>query len=603
MLQTSRIDNLADPDTPPPDFRLPTEFLANGLAFIRRRFSIILLTCLVTLSAALFYLIAAVPTFTADAQIVIDSRVASGDAASVSTIVESQIAIIKSENVALAVIGKLGLAEDPEFAQQVGVLRRTFRSISRLLGWSKPETHLSAMRYAVESFERKLSAKRVGLTYIVEITFDSIDPERAAQILNTVAETYTAAQMDAKYTSALRNEKWVKDRLNELSSQASAAKRAVANYQKRRNDIADSAATVDAGAQSTEFRELEAAAEAATRTYENFLRLLRYIEAQQQSLGMLEAHMLNGASPPLRASSPKLGLVLGLSAIAGGILGIAIGMLRDLLDRGIHTSQQVCNELQIACIAVVPGSKSAGAKLGALFADVATRHERALSTNPRTRNIVRTESPIWTITDAPQSRFTESFLEIKLAIDSMNSSGKRNQVIGITSTQADEGKSTVAAALALLMANAGAKVVLVDCNLRNRSLSDALAPAAELGVLDVMSGAASVREATWIEPTTQLAFLPVGNSSRPNYASEILASESLDRLFQTLRDAYEYVIVDLPAVAPFADVRAAVCALESFIFVIEASRTNIDVVKRGLDVIRHENVVGIVLNKAKYNGV
>ncbi|WLA67669.1 Wzz/FepE/Etk N-terminal domain-containing protein [Bradyrhizobium diazoefficiens] len=603
MLQTSRIYNLSDPDTPPPEFRLPTELLANGFAFIRRRLLIILLTSLATLSTALFYLIAAVPTFTADAQIVVDSKAAPGDAASVSTIVESQIAIIRSENIALAVIGKLGLAEDPEFARRDGALRRTLRSISRQLGWTKPETQLSAMRYAVESFERKLSVKRVGLTYIVEVTFDSTDPERAAQILNTLADTYIAAQMDAKYISALRNEKWVKDRLNELSSQASAAKRAVANYQARRKDIAESAAAVDAGTQSTELRELESSADAATRTYENFLRQLRYMEAQQQSLGMLEAHMLNGASVPLRASSPKLVLVLGLAAIAGVVIGIVIGMLRDLLDRGIRTSQQVCNELQVACIAVVPASKSAGPKLGALFGDAAARHERALPANPRTRIIAHTESPIWTITDAPHSRFTESFLEIKLAIDSVNRTGRRNLVIGITSTQADEGKSTVAAALALLVANAGAKVVLVDCNLRNRSLSGALAPAAELGVLDVMSGTASVREAMWIEPTTQLAFLPVGNSSRPIYASEILGSESLDRMFQALRDAYEYVIVDLPAVAPFSDVRAAACALDSFIVVIEASRTNIDVAKRGLDVIRHENIVGVVLNKAKYNGL
>jgi succinoglycan biosynthesis transport protein ExoP len=187
----------------------------------------------------------------------------------------------------------------------------------------------------------------------------------------------------------------------------------------------------------------------------------------------------------------------------------------------------------------------------------------------------------------------------------MNRSGKRNQVIGITSTQPNEGKSTVAAALALLMAHTGARVILVDCNLRNRSLSAALAPAAEFGVLEVMSGGASVREATWIESTTQLAFLPVGNNSRPVYASEVLASESLDKLFETLREAYEYVIVDLPAVAPFADVRAAACALDSFIFVIEASRTNIDVIKGGLDVTResHENMVGIVLNKAKCDEV
>ena len=279
------------------------------------------------------------------------------------------------------------------------------------------------------------------------------------------------------------------------------------------------------------------------------------------------------------------------------LLGIAAGMLRDLLDRGIRTSAQVWRELQIACIAVVPRVKSDGAK-------------RALS-NPRStvrptsKNIVPTENPIWTITDAPQSRFTESFLEIKLAIDSINRNGKRNQVIGITSTQPDEGKSTVAGALALLMANTGARVILVDCNLRNRSLSSALAPAAELGVLDVMSGAVSVREITWTDLIAQLAFLPVGNNSRPIYASEVLASETLDKLFHTLRESYDYVIVDLSAVAPFPDVRAAAYALDSFIFVIEAGRANINVIKRGLDVIResHENIVGIVLNKAKFDEV
>jgi capsular exopolysaccharide synthesis family protein len=572
------------------------------------------LTLLITFGFGLLYLIVAAPTFTADAEVVVDSKAVPGDATSVSTIVESQIAIIKSKGIARAVIEKLGLAEDPEFARRNSVVRGMIRSISRLLGWSKPETESSEMLYAVESFERKLSVKRTGLTYIVNITFDSTDPERAARILNTVLETYIAAQMDAKYKSNLRNEKWVKDRLNELSSQAANAKKALADYRKNRSDVADSPEPGDAGtpplqltARTQEVRELEVAVESTARTYDNFLRVLRYMEAQQQSSPALEAHLLTEASPPMRASSPKIGIVLGISTAGGILLGLVFGMLRDLSDRGIRTRGQVLKELQIACIAVVPEVKSAGAKLGALFtdalfADGTSRPQRALS-DTRSRRIVHTESPIWTITDAPQSRFTESFLEIKIAIDSMNRSGKRNQVIGITSTQPGEGKSTIAAALALLMARTGAKAVLVDCNLRNRSLSAALAPSAELGVLEVISGTASVRETTWIESITQLAFLPVGNKSRPSYAGEVLASEIPDQLFENLREAYDYIIVDLPAVAPFADAQAAVCALDSFIFVIEASRTNIDVVKRGIDVVRHENVIGIVLNKAKGDGV
>src|SRR5208337_4409569 len=129
--------------------------------------------------------------------------------ASVSTIVESQIGIIKSESIARAVIRKLDLAKDPEFVGQNGVVSGMIRSIAQLLGWRKRETESSAMRNALESFQRKLSIKRSGLTYIVGISFESVDPERAAQILNTIAEIYIAQQMDAKYQSSLQEETWI----------------------------------------------------------------------------------------------------------------------------------------------------------------------------------------------------------------------------------------------------------------------------------------------------------------------------------------------------------------------------------------------------------
>lgn len=635
MLQITGANNAANPDGPdslPPEFRLPTESLAEAVAFVRRRLSIILLTCSLSLGIGLLYLIAATPTFTADAQLVVDSKAAPTDATSVSTIVESHIAIIKSENIARAVIQQLDLAEDPEFAGNDSVVRTVGRSISRLLGWSGPETESDAMSHAVESFERKLSAERVGLTYIIKVTFASGERERAAQILNAVAETYVAAQLDAKYNSSLRSEKWVKDRLNLLSSRASAAKKALADYQRDRKDIADSADAISANtSQSTpgtrELRELGAAAETAATSYDNFLRALRYMDAQQQATPVLDAHVLSGARPPLRASSPKAGIVLAIASIGGALLGIAIAMLRDQSDRGVRTCEEVSKELRMPCIAAIPRVRSHSALMRsacieeqgpkarlaglraelvsrtyALFGSGTHRHEPVLAFDRGSRNIARTDSPIWTVTDAIRSRFTEAFLEIKLTLDSMNRNGQRSQVIGITSTYPDEGKSTVAAALALLMARGGARVILVDCDSGKRSLSAELAPGAEFDFLDVMAGRASLRETTWIEPTTQLALLPLGNN-REIYPSEVLSTDSFDRLLQSLRESYEYVIVDLSAVAPSADVQATVCALDSLIFVIEASRTKIDVAKRGLDVIRHENVVGVVLNKARSDGV
>src|SRR4051794_15234794 len=145
MLHASRPDSWVTRDNAPPEYRSSAESIAEVVAFIRRRLSMISLTCLVVLGVAVLYLIAAVPTFTATAQLLIDSKGGSGDSVSVSTIVNSQIAIISSEGIARDVIRKLDLAQDPEFVGR-GTLRRTIRSMSRLLGWSKPESESSAMR-------------------------------------------------------------------------------------------------------------------------------------------------------------------------------------------------------------------------------------------------------------------------------------------------------------------------------------------------------------------------------------------------------------------------------------------------------------------------
>jgi Mrp family chromosome partitioning ATPase/capsular polysaccharide biosynthesis protein len=628
MLQTPiRSNHSISRDTVPPD-GLPAVSLADVADFIRRRLWIISLTCLVAWGIALLYLIAAVPTFTAEADLVIESKAPLADAASVSTIVESQIGIIKSESIARAVMQKLDLTVDPEFVGRIGIVGGMIRSLAQLLGWSKPEPESTVMRHALESFQRKLSAKRVGLTYIVAMSFESIDPERAAQILNTIPETYIARQMDAKYNLSLQDQVWIQNRLTELSSQASAAQKALEDYHKNRKDIADS---VDAGAE----RALAAAAESSKGAYDNFRHVLRQNEAaRQQSKPVFEASLVSKALPPLKASSPKRAIVLGLSTIAGVLLGIAFGALRDLSDQGIRAGAQVWNDLEVACIAIVPMVKPNGVRrrLKTFFTGPAQRlptnwsakspvrnglasqspegersSKRALSnptsTDPRSQNIVRMESPIWTITDAPQSPFTESLLEIKLAIDSMTRSGKRMQVIGITSTRPKEGKSTIAAALALLIAHTEARVVLLDCNFRNRSLSAGLAPAAASGILDVMTGAVSLPAITWTDPLSRLSFLPAGNSSRPIYAIDALRSETLDELFKALRKTYEYIIVDLPAVAPFADVRAAVHLLDSFIIVAECGRTNIGVVERALKVCSgiNELMLGVALNKADTN--
>jgi len=174
-----------------------------------------------------------------------------------------------------------------------------------------------------------------------------------------------------------------------------------------------------------------------------------------------------------------------------------------------------------------------------------------------------------------------------------------NNIIGITSSLPNEGKSTIASALAQLIGHAGKRVIIVDCDLRNPSLSASLAPGATAGIVDVLSGARSLDEAIWTDRETNLAFLPAAKRGPLFHTSEILSAEQTRKLFDQLREHYDYVIVDLPPLAPIVDVRAAAPLIDAFILVVEWGHTRTDVVEHALHTAPnvYESLIGAVLNK------
>jgi capsular exopolysaccharide synthesis family protein len=177
--------------------------------------------------------------------------------------------------------------------------------------------------------------------------------------------------------------------------------------------------------------------------------------------------------------------------------------------------------------------------------------------------------------------------------------GNSGNVIGLTSCLPSEGKSSIAAAMAALIAQSGASVILVDSDLRNPSLSRALTPDAEVGFFDVMAGNVSLAEAVRIDPITKMAFLPtVTSSSSPN-ATDILASDAAKSLFVTLQITYDYVIVDLAPLIAAVDARVMSRLIDSHILVIEWGSTKVNAVQYALRNLpsMHGNIVGAVLNK------
>jgi capsular exopolysaccharide synthesis family protein len=348
-------------------------------------------------------------------------------------------------------------------------------------------------------------------------------------------------------------------------------------------------------AEST-LRELETNAKGYRTLYESFLQ--RYMgSVQQESFPITEARVISPASPPSGKSKPKTSLILALGLFGGLALGAGLGLLRDLMDRVFRTAAQVEAMLHMPCLSLVPLLKEVEPKQ-------LPRDLQQTGKAIQQRMIVRHPGVFWAATEMPLSRFAESIRSIKLAID-LNVTTESNKVVGITSSLPNEGKSTIAAALALLMAHTGARVIVVDCDLRNPSLSRSLTPAANAGLVEVIAGGCTLEDAIWRDPKTNLAFLPTVKKKPLFHSSEILSSVATKQLFDNLRAAYDYVVVDLPPLAPVVDVRATTRLIDCFILAVEWATTKTDVVQHALHTSPglHNTLIGAVLSKTDMQAI
>src|SRR5262249_55869729 len=131
-------------------------------------------------------------------------------------------------------------------------------------------------------------------------------------------------------------------------------------------------------------------------------------------------------------------------------------------------------------------------------------------------------------------------------------------------------------------AHDGKKVILIDGDLRNPSISRILAPDATGGLVEVLSGKIELHDAVRTDEDSGLAFLPTVIESRLAHSSELLGSDSLKMLIARLRGMYDYVIVDLPPLGPVAEVRATASMIDSYIYVIQWGRSRKSAVRQQL---------------------
>ncbi|WAJ27053.1 polysaccharide biosynthesis tyrosine autokinase [Antarcticirhabdus aurantiaca] len=371
--------------------------------------------------------------------------------------------------------------------------------------------------------------------------------------LGRIAESY-----ESSYNVALRREESLTESLRSVAGE-----------------------NVEANTSSVQLRELEREADAFRNLYNVFLQ--RYHETlQQQSFPITEARVITPAKPPSRPSYPRVPIILALATVLGAASGVGAAALREHRDRFFRTGSQVRSELGVEFLGSVGNLAQSDPQVdGATSADI----WRAGSLNNRAAT-------------APLSPFTETLRNARFAANTYLAD-RQAKVIGMVSCLPREGKTTLSANFASLLASQDSRVLLIDGDLRNPNLSRSLNSKPTVGLVEAAYGTSPIEDCLVWSPNGKLAVLPVSLTQRVYHSSEILTSSGMANLIERLRGSFDYIVIDLPPLGPVIDARAMANRIDGFIMVVEWGRTSRKLVRNIMadNPALYEKCLGTIFNK------
>ncbi|WP_195265443.1 CpsD/CapB family tyrosine-protein kinase [Clostridium sp. 1001275B_160808_H3] len=194
----------------------------------------------------------------------------------------------------------------------------------------------------------------------------------------------------------------------------------------------------------------------------------------------------------------------------------------------------------------------------------------------------------------PKSIAAESYRTLRTNIQ-YSSFDKEYKVIMVTSSEPGEGKSTTAGNLALCLAQGEKKVILMDCDLRKPSLHKKFKVSNLVGLSDVIIGKEELVSALH-RYNKNLVILTSGKI--PPNPSEMLSSKAMTTLIETLKENFDYIILDTPPVQAVTDSQVLSTKADGTILVVKAEKTKKDSVENAINLLKkvNANIIGTVLN-------
>lgn len=401
---------------------------------------------------------------------------------------------------------------------------------------------------------------------VLTFSASSTDPATAA----TVADAYAQVFVDQ------RRESLVAEYLEAAGTIHVQVERLDAELVELREERAADLAAIPAGAADRDARiaEVEQDHEARIAPLETerarFVQLISNLDLSANLAQGGAARVISSAEVPEEPYAPATERNVALALAAGLVLGVGAAFVVEHFDTSLRSADQLEVAAAAPTLASIPSLP--GWKKGAA---------------PR---VVTREDPHAPTAEAYRSlRTSVQFLGIDRPI----------QMVQLTSPKPGDGKTTTASNLAVAVARAGQRVVLVDCDLRKPRVHDYFGLGNERGFTTVLLGEATLDEvATRIDGVPGLVVIPSGPV--PPDPSELLSGKRARGLLSSLREQVDLVVVDSPPVLAVSDPLVLSGLCDGVVLVASAGNSDRDEVARAADQLRQVDapILGTVLNRA-----
>lgn len=472
-----------------------------------------------------------------------------------------------------------------------------------------------------------IKAVEVGrMTSIIRVSYTNTDPTLARDIVNALIQSYLEQSVSLKSEEARRTVDFVEEQIQGLRKALDDSEKNLQEYKSSsgmiRLDVeaqeliqkisevekARAQLEVQKRALLIDYTKAHPAVKSLAKQQETITQQLAFYEKKMQNLPeeeralarlarlstvnaniytfLLQKHeeariakastisnidIVDSAIAPSKPIKPKKRMNILIGLLFGCILGAGLVFFQEYLDDTIKDADEAKRIMGLPLLGVIP-------------------HIPEHAPNGNTRDPMS----LFTYLE-PKSLVSEAFRSLRTSLH-FSAINRDKKIILITSTFPEEGKSIISSNLANIFSQTGARVLIIDCDLRRSSLHTKFGYSKTPGLSELLTGDATFEEVKHNTGIPGLDMITAGTT--PPNPSELLSSEAMRQFLMTQRENYDNIMLDAPPVMAVTDAPILTAIVDMTILVMETMRVPVKVAKNMRDLLStvHAPIAGLVIN-------